>query len=169
MTPNILSGNIRERPFAKRRAAADLFMPEAVIMQIAAHADLGLEEGKEVMGLLLGRIYADDDGEYAVVEEAVTSKLESDRVMVRFDREDMGALVDAIDNMSPDTDIVGWYHSHLGYGCFMSETDVKTQDGLFGGACGFALVVDPKIKEIAVFDSSPGSPGVAQMVILEEE
>ena len=168
MTPNILSGNIRERPFAKRRAAADLFMPEAVMMQIAAHADLGLEEGKEVMGLLLGRIYADDDGEYAVVEEAVTSKLESDRVMVRFDREDMGALVDAIDNMSPDTDIVGWYHSHLGYGCFMSETDVKTQDGLSEARADSHWLSIPD-QEIAVFDSSPGSPGVAQMVILEEE
>ncbi|MDD4185188.1 MAG: Mov34/MPN/PAD-1 family protein [Candidatus Methanomethylophilaceae archaeon] len=169
MTPNILSGETRERPYAKRRAAADLFMPEAVIMQIAAHADLGLEEDREVMGLLIGRIYEDDKGEYAVVEDAVTSKLESDRAMVRFDRDDMSALVDAIDGMPPGTDIVGWYHSHPGYGCFMSETDVRTQDGLFGGACGFALVVDPKRKEMAVFDSNPGSPGIAIMVILEDD
>jgi len=169
MTPDILYGESRRRPYAERRAAADIFMPESVITDIAAHADRGLGEDREVMGLMLGRIYADDEGEYAVVRGIVTSKLESDRVMVRFDRDGLGELVDAIDDMPEDTDIVGWYHSHLGYGCFMSETDVKTQDGLFGGACGFALVIDPKRKEIAVFDSTPGSPDVARMVILEED
>lgn len=169
MTPNIISGERRERPFLKRRAHADIFMPERVISLMAAHADLGLEEGKEVMGLLLGRILVDDDGEYAVVDDIITSKLEANRVMVRFDRDGMETLVNAIDDMSQDADIVGWYHSHLGYGCFMSETDIKTQDGLFGGECGFALVVDPMKNEIAVFDSTTGAPKEACMVILEDE
>jgi proteasome lid subunit RPN8/RPN11 len=39
--------------------------------------------------------------------------------------------------------IVGWWHSHPGFGCFLSTTDVKTQKYFFPESYQVALVVDP--------------------------
>jgi len=44
-----------------------------------------------------------------------------------------------------DEKIVGWYHSHPNFGCFMSSTDIDTQrryQALFPNAV--ALVIDPQ-------------------------
>ncbi|MFX1502433.1 MAG: Mov34/MPN/PAD-1 family protein [Promethearchaeota archaeon] len=39
--------------------------------------------------------------------------------------------------------IVGWWHSHPGFGCFLSATDVKTQKYFFPESYQVALVIDP--------------------------
>ncbi|MFX0001055.1 MAG: Mov34/MPN/PAD-1 family protein [Candidatus Hodarchaeota archaeon] len=39
--------------------------------------------------------------------------------------------------------VVGWWHSHPGFGCFLSPTDVKTQEFFFPESYQVALVVDP--------------------------
>ena len=39
---------------------------------------------------------------------------------------------------------VGWWHSHPGFGCFLSEVDLITQEVVFYEPYHVALVVDPK-------------------------
>ena len=131
---------------------------------MADHADAGLDSDIEVMGLMIGRFYRDEHGIYAVVDRPVSSKLISDRFGVSFDKDSMEELFDSLD-MDDGESIVGWYHSHLDIGCFMSPTDIATQNGLFGGECGFALVIDPVRKEIKVFDSTVDDPQPADMVV----
>ncbi|MEM3852580.1 MAG: hypothetical protein QXP70_06225, partial [Methanomassiliicoccales archaeon] len=46
--------------------------------------------------------------------------------------------------------IVGWYHSHLGAGCFMSPVDVETHRKWFGGG-GVAIVFDTVSKVMGAF------------------
>ncbi len=132
---------------------------------MADHADAGLDSDIEVMGLMIGRFYRDEHGIYAIVDRPVSSKLISDRFGVSFDKDSMEELFDSLD-MDDGESIVGWYHSHLDIGCFMSPTDIATQNGLFGGECGFALVIDPVRKEIKVFDSTIDDPKPADMVVL---
>lgn len=164
---SITSGRKADIPFRKRTVkAADIFMPEFVISLIADHADAGFDNESEVMGLMVGRFYRDDKGIYGVVDRPVSSKLISDRFNVRFDRDSIAELFDSLD-MADDECIVGWYHSHLDIGCFMSPTDIATQNGLFGGECGFALVIDPVRKEIKVFDSTVDDPKPVDMVVTD--
>jgi len=101
-----------------------------------------------------------------VVDRPVSSKLISSKFNVRFDEESMGELFDSLD-MDEKECIVGWYHSHLDIGCFLSPTDIATQNGLFGGECGFALVIDPVRKEIKVFDSTIDDPKPVDMVVTD--
>ena len=163
---SIISGSSKDAEFRKRTVkAAKLFVPEFALSLMADHADAGLDADKEIMGLMIGRFYRDDDGIYAVVDRPVSSKLISDRFSVRFDEASMEELFDSLD-MDEGESIVGWYHSHLDIGCFMSSTDIATQNGLFGGECGFALVIDPVRKEIKVFDSTIDDPKPADMVVL---
>ena len=164
---SITSGRKADIPFRKRTVkAADIFMPEFVISLIADHADAGFDNENEVMGLMVGRFYRDDTGTYAVVDRPVSSKLISDRFSVRFDEGSMEELFDLLE-LDEGESVVGWYHSHLDIGCFMSPTDVATQNGLFGGECGFALVIDPVRQELKVFDSTLDDPKAVDMVVID--
>ena len=133
---------------------------------MADHADAGLDSDIEVMGLMIGRFYRDEHGVYAIVDRPVSSKLISDRFGVSFDKDSMEELFDSLD-MDDGESIVGWYHSHLDIGCFMSPTDIATQNGMFGGECGFALVIDPVRKEIKIFDSTIDDPKPADMIVTD--
>ena len=162
---SILSSSSRDIEYRKRSApSAKIFIPEFALSLMADHADAGFDNDREIMGLMIGRFYRDENGTYAVVDRPVSSKLISDRFGVSFDKDSMEELFDSLD-MDEGESIVGWYHSHLDIGCFMSPTDIATQNGLFGGECGFALVIDPVRKEIKVFDSTVDDPQPADMVV----
>ena len=164
---SIISGSAAETEYRKRTVpGASIFIPEFALSLMTDHADAGLETDTEVMGLMIGRFYRDDRGTYAVVDRPVSSKLISSKYGVRFDEESMGELFDSLE-MGEKECIVGWYHSHLDIGCFLSPTDIATQNGMFGGECGFALVIDPVRKEIKVFDSTLDDPKPADMVVID--
>jgi 26S proteasome regulatory subunit N11 len=62
-----------------------------------------------------------------------------------------------------DGRIVGWYHSHPGYGVFMSETDLATHGKLLQfSPFVIALVVDPEINEFGIWALEP-DVGVIQV------
>ena len=165
--PRIVSSENPEIPFRKRSVkGVDLFIQTSVIEVIAEEADASAALDQETMGVMIGRIYRDDEGEYAVSHRTITSDLVADSTHVRFDMDSMEKLIDGIDGMASDERVIGWYHSHLDYGVFMSETDVRTQHSLFGESMGFALVIDPLRGEFAVFDNSK-DPQKVRMIVME--
>ncbi|MCL2786557.1 MAG: hypothetical protein FWD81_05005 [Methanomassiliicoccaceae archaeon] len=167
MMPRITQHTPADIPERKRMVNADIFVSEDAMNDMIEHAERGAASNEEVMGLLAGNMYADGDGPYAVVSKVVTSGLLSDDVSVRFDPSEMETLFDALDDLDFDYVIVGWYHSHLGIGCFMSETDVATHASAFGSA-GYAMVIDPMKDEIRMFKGSGDGPKEASMVITED-
>ena len=164
---SIISGTSKDPEYRVRTVrSAKLFIPEFVISLMTDHADAGLDSDREIMGLMVGRFYRDDGGTYAVVDRPVSSGLISDRFSVRFDEGSMEELFDSLD-LEEGESVVGWYHSHLDLGCFMSPTDIATQNGLFGGECGFAVVIDPVRQELKVFDSTPDDPQPVDIAVME--
>lgn len=167
--PKVISDTRPEIMFRKRLVkAAKLFSPEHVISEMLEHADIGLDENREIMGLIIGTVYHDDDGLYAIADRAATSRLIADPVSVKFDEKGLEDMFENIE-LAEGESVIGWYHSHLDIGCFMSETDIKTQDGIFGGEFGIAIVIDPVRKEMKVFDSTPKEPKEIDMVIIESD
>lgn len=166
--PKIVSETKREPAFRKRMVpSAKIFFPEFVLSIITDHADAGLDADKEILGLLIGTIYRDDNGEYAVVSRTATGNADADKMSVRFDKGSMEKLFNGLD-LDEGESVVGWYHSHLDIGCFMSPTDIATQNGIFGGECGFAVVIDPVRKEMKIFDSQ-SEPQTVDMIIIESD
>jgi proteasome lid subunit RPN8/RPN11 len=47
--------------------------------------------------------------------------------------------------------VIGWWHSHLGIGLFLSSTDILTQKIHFPSEYQVALVIDPIQKEFKFF------------------
>ena len=120
------------------------------------HAVAHKGERLEVMGLLLGEMRRHSGLDYAIAKKAVTTQLDATQVGVKFSREGLDSLAADLAKIDFDYVVVGWYHSHPGFGCFLSETDVATQRAMFSGASHVALVVDPVREEAGAFrlDSS---------------
>lgn len=167
--PRVLSGKTNEPVYKKRVVpAAKIFIPESMISLMTEHADAGFDTEHEVMGLMIGTFYRDENGQYAVVDRVATTDLIADMYSVKFNRDSLDKMCDTMD-IGKDESIVGWYHSHLDLGCFMSPTDISTQDRIFNGDCGFALVIDPVRKEMKIFDSTPGNPQPVDMIVLDND
>ena len=143
------------------------FIRDDTVDVMTDHADSGLLDDSEIMGLMIGRVYRDGDGEYVMVDRTVSSVLDADEVSVRFDKNDMSQLIDSLDEMKDGERVVGWYHSHLGCGCFLSDTDLDTHSGIFGDGIGFAVVIDPVLRQLKVFGRTDEGLMPVQMIVME--
>lgn len=110
---------------------------------------------KEIIGILIGKVYDN----LLVVNDAVSGDQASGSTRVKLDNETLAGIVDRIMKGELDGNILGWYHSHPGFGVFMSATDIATQQMLqqFSNKVA-ALVIDPKegVFEIFTLDVENG-------------
>ena len=78
---------------------------------------------EQVVGVLLGG----QSGGTIVIDDAATGAAESDSTHATLTGDSIARIADDIINKRVRGSIVGWYHSHVQGGIFMSETDVETQ------------------------------------------
>lgn len=90
---------------------------EKVVMEAREHPD------EQIVGILLGV----QSGGTIVVEDAVTGPAESDATRATLTGDSIARIADDIINKRIRGSVVGWYHSHVRGGVFMSELDVETQ------------------------------------------
>lgn len=140
----------------KNQAVCERNSPAVYIYKIAEekirnHSLSGLKASHEVMGLMVGGVFEWGGKQYTLVRDVVTTELESDMLGVRFDEDGFSELIDSLDNLSFDYRIVGWYHSHPGFGCFLSHIDHNTQRGIFNQPHHSALVIDPQLQELELY------------------
>ena len=104
--------------------------------------------GKEALGLLVGDIFQWKGFEYVVVDHFITASNSSTAVSVKFNKLAFAELTQAFSKHFKEKKlIVGWIHSHPSYGCWLSATDVATQNKYFSAPFNIAMVVDPLKKE----------------------
>lgn len=119
---------------------------------------------KEAIGFLSGYVYRWDDAIYSVVIRALPLRGRATKYDVI--PED-GAVAEAFskyfDKEEIDEVIVGWFHSHPGYGCFLSSTDIETQIKYFNKPYHIAVVIDPVRKEIDVFTLNESRNGYVKV------
>ena len=102
----------------------------------------------ERIGLLIGSFL--DDGLW--VNDIVVGENSDSETSCVLSPEKLARVADDIVRGRLDGRIVGWYHSHPGYGIFMSETDLSTHGKLLQfSPFVIALVVDPEINEFGVW------------------
>jgi proteasome lid subunit RPN8/RPN11 len=166
MMPKIISSDTPDVEFKKRLVrGVSLYVSEETIAMMIDHAEAGYRDGNEVMGLLIGRIFKDGEGVYVKVTDAATSGLDADEASVRFNKEELEGLFESIDRCEGDA-VVGWYHSHLGVGCYLSDVDIRTHTSIFGNEIGFALVIDPSDSTMATFSCIDGKQQNVPMIVL---
>jgi COP9 signalosome complex subunit 5 len=94
------------------------------LLKMVMHARSG--GNLEVMGLLLGKV----DASVMVVMDSFALPVEGTETRVNAQAqgyEYMTAYIEAAKQVGRQENAIGWYHSHPGYGCWLSGIDVSTQ------------------------------------------
>ena len=114
----------------------------------------------ERIGLLIGSFL--EDGLW--VNDIVVGGDNDSETSCVLPADKLAKVADDIVKGRLDGRIVGWYHSHPGYGIFMSETDLTTHGKLLQfSPFVIALVVDPEINEFGIWALEP-EMGVVQVL-----
>ncbi|MFW9922320.1 MAG: Mov34/MPN/PAD-1 family protein [Candidatus Thorarchaeota archaeon] len=78
---------------------------------------------REIGGYLVGKI---ESGK-VIINEAIFAAAESNPTYVSLDNMIQFSIIEEIERKGSNDSIIGWFHTHPSYGCFMSGTDVGTQ------------------------------------------
>ncbi len=125
------------------------------LKQVLAHGQR--HEDTEIGGVLLGRIWRCERGRVTEVTETVPAEnTEAGLGHVTFSHETWQEIYNEVDRRPPELKIVGWYHSHPGFGVFFSQQDRFIQRHFFGGEGQLGIVVDPQRMAVAAFETRDG-------------
>lgn len=99
----------------------------------------------EVGGFLLGGYHRWDQHAYVDITIQVPAlKAESARAHLTFGNDVLREFHHTLDQRYPGKLVLGWYHTHPGYGLFLSSFDLFIQKGFYGQGHHVAVVIDPK-------------------------
>ena len=113
----------------------------------AAHPDT------EVGGLLFGDVPVDGNKVSVLVTGSVPAEAEdSGPAHIIFTHETWERIRERRRTEHRDKKVVGWYHSHPGFGVFLSHTDLIMHEQIFGHMpWSVAVVLDPVHGSLAFF------------------
>jgi len=132
-----------------------VFMTYACLKQMLAHTQRNLDA--EIGGILLGQVFRSDKGVVTILTEAVAAaRTEAGLGHVTFSHKTWADLYQYLESLATDADIVGWYHTHPGFGVFFSSQDRFIQENFFGGPGQVGIVVDPVTDSVLLFVSHQG-------------
>ena len=135
----------------------DLYIKKEAALKMLKHCKDFKDMHLEVMGFMVGHRYEWEKKGYTVVEDVVTSDLDTTAVSVKFASfEPLFQELDKFEKEDKDYILVGWYHSHPGHTSFMSPTDKDTQKRMFKKDFQSAIVIDPINIEMKAFKLHEG-------------
>ena len=132
--------------------AEQIYISPLSLLKMLRHGKAGIP--LEVMGLMLGT----QIDEYTVKCIDVFSMPQSgtETTIESIDEGFQVRMVEMLKQTGRSEDVVGWYHSHPGFGCWLSQTDINTQKTFEQqNARAVAVVVDPiqSVKGKVVIDA----------------
>ncbi len=159
--PTIIPSQARVRVAGRRLplteaggAAVDILLDEAPLRAMQAHALSSLD--REVAGVMIGRQpEKQPDGRYIVhIIDSVAAKYTvMNGASVTYTPESWRYLNDTIWERYPDDTavMVGWYHTHPGFGIFLSGMDLFIHQNFFTQIWHIAYVLDPRARTSGFF------------------
>ncbi len=121
-------------------------MEAEVARKIRQHARTSMKA--EVCGVLIGST----DNDRTVIEACIAGiNAAQGGAHVTFTQDTWEHIYKIKDQQFPDAKIVGWYHSHPGFGVFLSEHDLFIQENFFSSPQQVAWVYDPHTDEEGCF------------------
>lgn len=133
-----------------RRNEFQVVIAQSVLDEIHNHGHTRLDA--EVCGVLVGLPCRDDAGPYLHVEACIRGEnATSASANVTFTAETWSHIQAEMDRLHPDRKIVGWYHTHPGFGIFLSGMDLFIHQSFFDLPWQVAFVYDPLGKDEGAF------------------
>lgn len=98
----------------------------------------------EICGVLVGNVYRDASGPWLYIEAVIRGDAaEGHATQVTFKAATWDHIQREMEQKHGDKRIVGWYHTHPGFGIFLSGMDLFIQDNFFNLPWQIAFVYDP--------------------------
>jgi len=112
----------------------------------------------ELGGILLGNYKEIEEGYYRVNVNAAIKALhtEAGKANIKFTHETWEYIDKIKEEKFPSLKIVGWFHTHPGFGIFLSDYDLFIQNNFFNLPWQIAYVVDPVGEKHEFFGWSNG-------------
>ncbi|HET6444661.1 MAG TPA: hypothetical protein VFI27_08785 [candidate division Zixibacteria bacterium] len=145
----------KRRPLNHRTwTAVDILINETAFRAAQVHADSSLD--REVAGILIGpHPEKQPDGRYIVhVSDAIVAKYtRMQGASVTYTPESWRYVNDKLAELYPNEEavIVGWYHTHPGFGIFLSGMDRFIHNNFFTQSWHIAMVLDPRARQSGFF------------------
>ncbi len=135
-------------------AAVDILLDEAPLRAMQAHALSSLD--REVAGVMVGRQpEKQPDGRYVVhvMDSIIAKHTVMHGASVTYTPESWRYLNDTLWERYPDESavMVGWYHTHPGFGIFLSGMDLFIHQNFFTQIWHVAYVLDPRARTSGFF------------------
>jgi len=145
------AAELEERAFPASLASEyRVVIADEAFQAIKTHAQS--DTSIELCGVLAGSVYRDEDGPFLVVERAIAGvATRRTGSQVTFTHETWDRIHQQMEEQCPDLRIVGWYHTHPGFGIFLSEMDQFIQDNFFDLPHQVAFVYDPVSERRGLF------------------
>lgn len=131
--------------------AEKVHVSSLALLKMLKHGRAGVP--MEVMGLMLGQFVDDYTincvDVFAMPQSGTTVSVES------VDHVFQTKMLDMLKQTGRPEMVVGWYHSHPGFGCWLSSTDINTQSSFEAlNSRAVAVVIDPiqSVKGKVVID-----------------
>ena len=136
-------------PEEQLTAGPVVFILETALSEVNQHA--ADEPDHEIGGILVGTV-TDGGRPVVLVEAAIRGHaMAHSRGSVTFTHETWNEINAIKDSQYPDLRIVGWYHSHPGFGLFLSGHDLFIHQNFFTAPWQVAVVADPLAKSWGCF------------------
>ncbi|CAH8503288.1 unnamed protein product [Schistosoma haematobium] len=132
--------------------AEQVYISSLALLKMLKHGRAGVP--MEVMGLMLGEFV--DDYTVTVVDVFAMPQSGTGVSVEAVDPVFQAKMLDMLRQTGRPEMVVGWYHSHPGFGCWLSGVDMNTQQSFEAlSDRAVAVVVDPiqSVKGKVVIDS----------------
>ncbi|MCX7013720.1 MAG: Mov34/MPN/PAD-1 family protein [Candidatus Sumerlaeota bacterium] len=149
---HIALGELRQASFpaAENWELFRVHFPSEVHAAILKHAVE--DEEVELCGVLVGEVCKDEKGPFLTICGAIRGEHASHQAaQVTFTQETWAHIHRELDLLYPDKRIVGWYHTHPGFGAFLSRMDLFIHENFFNLPWQVAFVIDPRSGEEGAF------------------
>ena len=140
------SGEKRRNTAESPQAEPRIEINGQVLREVRQHARSSMSA--EICGVLIGRV----EGRMTAVTASIAGEeARQGGSHVTFTQDTWTHIYRVKDSRYPDQRIVGWYHSHPGFGVFLSEHDLFIHRNFFSDPAQIAWVYDPHSDEEGCF------------------
>lgn len=115
------------------------------------------DSDREVGAILLGRFLETEKGLKVKIDAWIEARFAvSSRAQLKFTHETWEYVAAEHERCHPDLQVVGWFHTHPGFGVFLSAYDLFIHRHFFRAPGQVALVCDPLRHETGLFCRQDG-------------
>ncbi|CCK69999.1 proteasome regulatory particle lid subunit RPN11 KNAG_0D02500 [Huiozyma naganishii CBS 8797] len=148
----MMNGKVGAVDAEKDDTKETVWISSIALLKMLKHGRAGVP--MEVMGLMLGEFI--DEYTIQVVDVFAMPQSGTGVSVEAVDDVFQAKMMDMLKQTGRDQMVVGWYHSHPGFGCWLSSVDVNTQKSFEQlNSRAVAVVVDPiqSVKGKVVIDA----------------